>query len=99
MSMAEKLEGQERESELDALKQHGWRVEKDGDAIGKTFEFGNFVEAWGFMSMAAIHAEKMNHHPEWSNVYKTVEVRLTTHDAGGITALDVKLARKMDELA
>ena len=69
------------------------------DAIEKSFVFGNFVDAFGFMTRSAIWAEKWNHHPEWSNVYKTVDVTLTTHDADGISALDVKLARKMDHLA
>lgn len=77
----------------------GWEEVKDRDAIRKVFLFRNFVEAFGFMSKAAIWAEKMNHHPEWSNVYRTVTVLLTTHDVDGLTALDVQLARKMDELA
>ena len=66
--------------------------------ISKTFVFKNFVQAFGFMTQTAIVAEKMNHHPEWSNVYKTVNVTLTTHDAGGLTELDIKLAKHMDEL-
>ena len=61
--------------------------------------FKNFIEAWGFMSQVAIHAEKMSHHPEWSNVYKTVGVTLTTHDVAGLSDLDVKLAKVMDKLA
>lgn len=77
----------------------GWEEVKDRDAIRKVFLFRNFVEAFGFMSKAAIWAEKMNHHPEWSNVYRTVTVLLTTHDVDGLTELDVQLARKMDELA
>ncbi len=77
----------------------GWTLTADRDAIAKTFTFRNFVEAWGFMSRAALWAEKLNHHPEWSNVYKTVNVVLTTHDAGGLTDLDVRLASKMDALA
>lgn len=68
------------------------------DALTKTFQFRNFVEAFGFMTRAALIAEKMNHHPEWFNVYRTVEVTLSTHDAGGLTELDVKLAQKMDAL-
>ena len=75
-------------------------VLRDGrDAITKTYEFGNFVEAFGWMTRVAIWAEKWDHHPEWSNVYKTVTVVLTTHDVGGLSALDAKLARKMDGLA
>ena len=64
-----------------------------------TFVFSNFIEAFSFMTRAALHAEKQNHHPEWFNVYKTVQVDLTTHEAGGITERDFKLAKTMDELA
>jgi 4a-hydroxytetrahydrobiopterin dehydratase len=74
----------------------GWE-QKDGK-LHKTFTFADFSEAWGFMSRAALIAETMNHHPDWSNVYRTVKVDLSTHDAGGITALDVELARKMNAL-
>ena len=77
----------------------GWAATDGRDAISKTFVFKDFVEAFGWMTRVAIWAEKWNHHPEWSNVYKTVEVTLTTHDAGGLTELDAKLARKMDALA
>lgn len=77
----------------------GWTVSDDGTGIAKTFEFRDFNEAFGFMCRAALVAEKMNHHPEWFNVYKTVRVRLSTHDAGGITELDGKLAKAMDKLA
>ena len=69
---------------------------EDRDAIRKTFKFGTFIEAWGWMSRMAIEAEKMNHHPEWFNVYNRVEVTLTTHDVDGLSDLDVRLARKMD---
>lgn len=92
--MAEKLTD---ETPLAPLLASGWVNE--GDRITKTYEFANFVDAFGFMTRAAIWAEKWNHHPEWFNVYKTVEVTLTTHDAGGLTELDVKLAKKMDALA
>ena len=74
----------------------GWSAADDGASIEKTFTFKNFSEAFGFMTRAALAAEKMDHHPDWSNVYKTVEVRLTTHDAGGLTPLDFELARKMN---
>ncbi len=95
--MAEKLTGKAREDALAGLD--GW-TETDGrDAIEKTFTFRNFNAAFGFMTRAAMQAEKLNHHPEWSNVYKTVEVTLSTHDAGGLTELDVKLARAMDGFA
>lgn len=77
----------------------GWQEVEGRDAIRKVFLFRSFVEAFGFMTRAAIWAEKLNHHPEWSNVYRTVTVELTTHDAGGLTDLDMQLARKMDELA
>ncbi|MBV0913287.1 4a-hydroxytetrahydrobiopterin dehydratase [Anianabacter salinae] len=97
--MTEKLDQQHLRSALDDLEPAGWTLSKDDTAIAKTFTFRNFVEAFGWMTRAAIHAEKMNHHPEWSNVYKTVEVTLTTHDAGGLTELDVKLAKAMDKLA
>lgn len=77
----------------------GW-AEVDGrDAITKTFLFRNFVEAFGFMTKCALAAEKLDHHPEWSNVYRTVTVTLTTHDCDGLSELDVRLAQKMDHLA
>jgi 4a-hydroxytetrahydrobiopterin dehydratase len=77
----------------------GWSLVDGRSAITRTFTFRNFNEAFGFMSRVALAAEKMDHHPEWSNVYKTVQVTLSTHDADGITELDVKLARKMDGFA
>lgn len=86
-------------SVLTPLLDEGWTLDEDRGAIAKTYTFRNFVEAFGFMTQVAMVAEKMNHHPEWSNVYKTVDVVLTTHDAGGLTDLDVKLAQKMDRLA
>lgn len=76
----------------------GWVASEDGISITKTFKFKDFISAWGFMSQCAIKAEAMNHHPEWFNVYNKVEVRLTTHDAGGVTKLDLKLAQFMDDL-
>jgi 4a-hydroxytetrahydrobiopterin dehydratase len=74
----------------------GWTLEEGGKAITKRFVFGNFIEAFGFMTKAALEAEKADHHPEWSNVYKTVDVRLTTHDAGGLTEKDIALAKAFD---
>jgi 4a-hydroxytetrahydrobiopterin dehydratase len=74
----------------------GWVLAEDGAAIDRTFTFRNFSEAFAFMTRCALAAEKMDHHPDWSNVYKTVKVRLSTHDAGGLTALDFELARKMN---
>ena len=95
--MREKLTGDARQAALAKLS--GWSEVKGRDAITKTFEFKNFNEAFGFMSRAALMAEKLNHHPEWSNVYKTVEVTLSTHDAGGLTELDIRLAEAMDRFA
>ena len=77
----------------------GWAEDGDNDAISRTFIFTDFNEAFGFMTRAALVAEKMNHHPEWFNVYKTVEVTLSTHDAGGLTELDITLAKAMDQIA
>ncbi len=75
----------------------GWTLYYDGLAITTTIEFANFVEAWGFMSEIAIEAEKLNHHPEWSNVYNRVAITLTTHDANGLTERDVTLAGQIAE--
>ncbi|MEM9026917.1 MAG: 4a-hydroxytetrahydrobiopterin dehydratase [Pseudomonadota bacterium] len=77
----------------------GWSRMADREAITKRFVFADFNDAFGFMTRCALVAEKMDHHPEWFNVYKTVDVTLTTHDAGGITQLDVDLARKMNDFA
>ena len=96
--MTEKLSEETRGPLLDPLIETGWTVLGDRDAIAKRFVFDNFVDAFGWMTRAAFWAEKWNHHPEWSNVYKTVDVVLTTHDVGGLSALDAKLARKMDSL-
>lgn len=84
---------------LEPLFANGWQMVQGRDAIAKRFVFRNFVEAFGFMTRAALWAEKLNHHPEWSNVYKTVDVTLTTHDCDGLSELDVKLARQMDALS
>lgn len=77
----------------------GWTLAKDGKAIERSFEFKDFSEAFGFMSRVALAAETLDHHPDWSNVYKSVTVRLSTHDAGGLTELDFKLASKMNRIA
>jgi 4a-hydroxytetrahydrobiopterin dehydratase len=77
----------------------GWNEVSGREAIAKTFVFADFNEAFGFMTRVALVAEKMDHHPEWSNVYKTVVVTLSTHDAGGITARDIALAEAMDRIA
>ena len=94
--MSDKLEGTARTEALAALAANGWSEVEGRDAIEKTFKFKNFVEAWGWMTRMAIVAEKMNHHPEWFNVYNRVEVVLTTHDVDGLSARDVKLAARMD---
>ncbi len=95
--MSQKLAGEARRSALARLK--GWSEVKDRDAISKKFVFADFNQAFGFMTRAALAAEKLDHHPEWFNVYKNVEVTLSTHDAGGLTALDVTLAEAMDKFA
>lgn len=97
--MTDKLTTTERAELIDPLLATGWVIEPERDAITKTFTFRNFIDAFGFMTRAAIWAEKWNHHPEWSNVYKTVTVTLTTHDVDGLSALDAKLGAKMDALA
>lgn len=97
--MIDKLSSQAHSEALSALSKTGWIHDADRDAISKQFKFPNFVEAFGFMSRAAIHAEKLNHHPEWFNVYSKVDVVLTTHDANGLSELDVMLAQIMDKLA
>jgi len=81
---------------VEALLANGWTMVDGRDAISKTFVFANFIDAFGWMTRMALLAEKMDHHPEWSNVYKTVEVVLTAQDAGGVTMKDVTLAQKMD---
>jgi len=96
--MSKKLTDDERASALPALTDNGWAMSETRDALVKTYKFPNFTAAMGFMVQAGIWAEKLNHHPEWSNVYNRVEVLLTTHDADGLTELDVKLAQKMDGL-
>jgi len=95
--MAERLSAEARKEALKTLP--GWTEVAGREAIGKTFTFKDFNEAFGFMSRVALVAEKNDHHPEWRNVYKTVDVVLATHDAGGITALDVALAKAMDKIA
>jgi 4a-hydroxytetrahydrobiopterin dehydratase len=95
--MSQKLAGDARKSALSRLK--GWNEVSGRDAITKKFVFADFNQAFGFMTRAALVAEKLDHHPEWFNVYKTVEVTLSTHDAGGLTELDIKLAEAMDKFA
>lgn len=77
----------------------GWRAVEGRDAIAKSFKFADFKAAFAFMTRAALKAEQMDHHPEWFNVYSKVDVALSTHDAGGVTALDVELAKFLDQIA
>ena len=87
------------QQQLDTLNrdlENEWAI--IGGKLQKSFVFKNFIDAFGFMTRVALHAEKLNHHPEWSNVYATVVVNLTTHEAGGITELDFKLAKAMEEI-
>jgi 4a-hydroxytetrahydrobiopterin dehydratase len=95
--MVERLSTEARKSALKGLS--GWSELADREAITRTFTFKDFNEAFGFMARAALVAEKSDHHPEWRNVYKTVEVVLATHDAGGVTSLDIKLADAMNAIA
>ena len=97
--MTEKLDQAGRDAELPALGETGWGGIADRDAIRKIWRFKSFSEAWGFMSRAALVAEKMNHHPEWLNVYNVVDVTLTTHACDGLSQLDIDLARRLDRLA
>ncbi len=92
--MADKLEGSARSEALSGLE--GWGEVEGRDAISKSFTFADFNAAFGWMARVALMAEKMNHHPEWSNVWNRVDVTLSTHDAGGLTELDIRLAKKMD---
>ncbi|MDA5092629.1 4a-hydroxytetrahydrobiopterin dehydratase [Aliiroseovarius sp. KMU-50] len=94
-----KLTEEDRQNLLPALYEAGWKPADGRDALNKTYKFSGFVEAFGFMTRAAIYAEKWNHHPEWSNVYNRVDVTLTSHDVGGLSERDVKLAQKLDALA
>ena len=95
--MADRLAGDARKAALAKLM--GWSEVEGRDAVTKTFTFKDFNAAFGFMTRAALVAEKLDHHPEWFNVYKTVTITLSTHDAGGLTGRDVELAQAMDRLA
>ncbi len=95
--MAEKLSEGELNGALEALE--GWSRAEGRDAIQKSYKFNDFNQAFAFMTKVAEKAEQMDHHPEWFNVYATVDVTLSTHDAGGVTELDIELARFMDQTA
>ena len=95
--MTQKLLQEQRKAGLAALK--GWHELPERDAIAKSFKFADFNAAFGFMTRVALQAEKMNHHPEWSNVWNKVDIVLTTHDAGGVSEKDLKLAAFIDQAA
>ena len=97
--MTERLNEADRTATLPDLGNSGWRAVPERDAIRKIWKFRSFSEAWGFMSRAALVAEKLNHHPEWTNIYNAVDVTLTTHDAGGLSMLDITFAKRLDKLA
>lgn len=97
--MAELLTQAARNEHLPALGATGWGAVSNRDALRKIWKFKNFSEAWGFMTRAALVAEKMGHHPEWANTYNVVDVTLSTHDCHGLSQLDLDLAVKMDALA
>jgi 4a-hydroxytetrahydrobiopterin dehydratase len=96
MATAHKLTPTEIDAEL--VKIPGWQRVPERDAISRKFVFQDFSEAFGWMTRVALAAEKLNHHPEWFNVYKTVEVTLSTHDSGGVTSLDITLAKIMNDI-
>ena len=97
--MADLLTTDQRLTDLPALGETGWGAVPGRDAIRKVWKFKSFSQAWGFMSRAALACEVLNHHPEWSNKYNIVDVTLTTHDCGGLSVLDIKLAQKLDAFA
>jgi len=76
----------------------GWALSADGKALERSYRFKNFSEAWGFLTRVALHAEKVDHHPQFTNVWNRVDFRLWTHDTGGVSARDVELAKAIDEL-
>ena len=96
-NMTEKLSHNELHEALKNLG--GWQPFEDGQALTKTYKFDNFAQAFSFMTQVALNAEKVNHHPEWTNVYNRVQVKLCTHDCGGVSAKDIALALYMDEVA
>ena len=95
------LTAAEREAHVEDLALRGWQLVDDGnrEVIQKQFLFDDFVGSWGFMSRVALYAEKADHHPEWFNVYNRVDVTLSTHDVGGLSELDIKLAGFMDRIS
>ncbi|MEL0286761.1 MAG: 4a-hydroxytetrahydrobiopterin dehydratase [Paracoccaceae bacterium] len=97
--MSQPLSDHERQNDLKTCLDTGWSLVEGRDAIFKSYKFRSFIEAFSWMSAVALCAEKMNHHPEWFNVYSRVDVTLSTHDVGGLSLLDITLAQKMDVLA
>ncbi|CTQ56779.1 Putative pterin-4-alpha-carbinolamine dehydratase [Roseibium album] len=95
--MVERLKPEDRAAGLNALPD--WHLCEGREAISKSFKFRDFKEAFGFMTQVALAAEKMNHHPEWSNVYRSVDITLSTHDVGGLSVLDLKLAEVINRIA
>ncbi|MEP4768802.1 MAG: 4a-hydroxytetrahydrobiopterin dehydratase [Roseibium sp.] len=95
--MVERLKPEDRAAGLQELSE--WSLVDGRDAISKSFKFKDFIQAFGFMTQVALIAEKMNHHPEWFNVYRSVDITLSTHDVGGLSELDLKLARTIDTVA
>ena len=96
--MTNKLNNEEKTIFIGEQTKNGWKYIEENDSIYKKFEFKNFVDAFSWMTKVALFAEKINHHPEWFNVYKTVEVTLKTHDLNSLSDLDKKLSEKMDLL-
>lgn len=97
--MAERLTDEDRKAALPALAATGWGAAQGREGIRKVLRFKDFNAAWGFMARVALWAEKLDHHPDWSNVWRTVDITLTTHDAGGLSALDLRLAARIDALS
>ncbi|XP_026314667.1 probable pterin-4-alpha-carbinolamine dehydratase [Hyposmocoma kahamanoa] len=97
--MADKLSPEDRDTQLKPLLEKGWKVQANRDAIEKEFLFKNFTEAFGFMTQVALLAEKMDHHPEWFNVYNKLQVTLTSHDVNGLSKRDIKMAKFMSSLS
>ncbi len=98
LSTPRKLEGDHKTETLNKLVKAGWSILPNRDAIYKQYEFKDFIDAFSFMTKIALHAEKLNHHPEWFNVYNRLSVTLSTHDCNGLSELDIKMANKMDEI-
>jgi 4a-hydroxytetrahydrobiopterin dehydratase len=93
----QKLSKSDRDTLLEGILEKGWSVLADRDALFKEFKFASFSEAWGFMSRVALLAEKMDHHPEWTNIYNKVKIVLTTHEIDGLSLLDLEMAKKVDK--